>query len=443
MRSERRDSTLPSCPPARTARTFSRLPGSRTCSRSASTGSSSSRGTSTESRRPTRSSRRRRRSASNRPKRPSSRTRWRESRPDAPGASASSSESTAPVSARPCSRTAPTLSSPTWPSCWSESDHPPRLRRRALERPRDAARPERARADGVRVRALERSHRPARQPRRGRALRDPGDLPELVLRGAASPLRRGRLRLPRVRPDGLERDERQDHPPARRRRAVRCPLRTPAGKIVQVDSTRLVSFTHRSAAAILYEVQPVDSALRVAIQSELIANEPAPPTSNDPRTAAMLESPLTSEDFSDRDTRVVLVHSTKRSKLLMAAAMDHTFEGPDGTVSAAECEPDIGRVTIGTDLLVGERLTMVKFLSYGWSSQRSLAAVRDQVIAAVAKAKYAGWDSLLEGQRAYLDDFWATADVELEGDTELQQAVRFALFHTLQAGSRAEQRAIP
>ncbi len=100
-------------------------------------------------------------------------------------------------------------------------------------------------------------------------------------------------------------------------------------------------------------------------------------------------------------------------------------------------------MTIATDLAAGERLTMVKFLSYGWSSQRSLAAIRDQVIAAVAKAKYAGWDSLLEGQRAYLDDFWTSADVELEGDTELQQAVRFALFHTLQAGARAEQRAIP
>jgi alpha,alpha-trehalose phosphorylase len=218
---------------------------------------------------------------------------------------------------------------------------------------------------------------------------------------------------------------------------------SPAGTTVLVDSTRLVSFVHRSAAAILYEVQPVDAVLRVALQSELIANEPAPPTSNDPRTAAMLESPLESEDFSARDTRVVLAHSTKRSKLLMAAAMDHVVDGPEGTFLAAECEEDVGRVTIATDIAVGERLTMVKFLSYGWSGQRSLAAVRDQVIAAVAKAKYAGWDKLLEGQREYLDDFWASADVELEGDTELQQAVRFSLFHTLQAGARAEQRAIP
>ena len=50
---------------------------------------------------------------------------------------------------------------------------------------------------------------------------------------------------------------------------------------------------------------------------------------------------------------------------------------------------------------------------------------------------------LLDAQRTYLDEFWDCADVELEGDVELQQAVRFGLFHTLQAGARAEQRAIP
>jgi len=44
-------------------------------------------------------------------------------------------------------------------------------------------------------------------------------------------------------------------------------------------------------------------------------------------------------------------------------------------------------------------------------------------------------------QRAYLDDFWAQADVELDGDAGVQQAVRFGLFHVLQAGARAEGRA--
>jgi alpha,alpha-trehalose phosphorylase len=69
--------------------------------------------------------------------------------------------------------------------------------------------------------------------------------------------------------------------------------------------------------------------------------------------------------------------------------------------------------------------------------------VRDQAWAALSAARQTGWDGLLAEQRAYLDNFWDRADVEVDGDAELQQAVRFALFHVLQAGARAEMRAIP
>jgi alpha,alpha-trehalose phosphorylase len=217
---------------------------------------------------------------------------------------------------------------------------------------------------------------------------------------------------------------------------------SPAGKSVRVSSTRLVSFVQRSAAAILYEVEPLDGPLRVVLQSELVANEAAPPTAADPRAAAVLEAPLVSEHFLDHEARVVLVHATRHSKLRMAAGMDHIIEGAEGTETFAESHPDVGRVTVATNVAVGERLRVIKFLAYGWSSQRSLPAVRDQVVAALTAARHSGWDGLLEGQRDYLDEFWESADVELEGDTELQQAVRFALFHTLQSGARAEQRAI-
>jgi alpha,alpha-trehalose phosphorylase len=87
-------------------------------------------------------------------------------------------------------------------------------------------------------------------------------------------------------------------------------------------------------------------------------------------------------------------------------------------------------------------LRLVKFLAYGWSGQRSLSAVRDQTGAALSEALHRGWERLLAEQREYLDAFWERGDVEIEGDAELQQAVRFALFHTLQAGARAERRAI-
>ena len=40
-----------------------------------------------------------------------------------------------------------------------------------------------------------------------------------------------------------------------------------------MSSRRLVSFTQRSIAAICYEVEPIDSRARIAVQSELLANE--------------------------------------------------------------------------------------------------------------------------------------------------------------------------
>jgi alpha,alpha-trehalose phosphorylase len=137
------------------------------------------------------------------------------------------------------------------------------------------------------------------------------------------------------------------------------------------------------------------------------------------------------------------VHTTAVSGLRVAAAMDHVVDGPDGTgQTPAETFPDQARVTVTGTVEPGQRLRMVKFLAYGWSSRRSLPAVRDQVGAALAEARHTGWEGLLAEQRAYLDDFWAGADVELGGDAELQQAVRFGLFHTLQAGARSEGRAI-
>jgi alpha,alpha-trehalose phosphorylase len=217
---------------------------------------------------------------------------------------------------------------------------------------------------------------------------------------------------------------------------------SPAGAGVRVRSTRLVSFLQRAAAAVLFEVEPLTGPVRVVAQSELVANEAVPPSSTDPRAAAVLDSPLRSEEHSHHDCRVVLVHSTERSKLHLAAAMDHLVDGPEGTETWSESSADVGRVTIAADLAPGESLSVVKLLAYGASSRRSLPAVRDLAVAALAEARHTGWNGLVEGQRAYLDDFWEGADVEIDGDAELQQAVRFALFHTLQAGARAEQRAI-
>jgi alpha,alpha-trehalose phosphorylase len=218
---------------------------------------------------------------------------------------------------------------------------------------------------------------------------------------------------------------------------------SPAEQKVQVCTTRLVSFLQRSVAAILYEVEPIDEPARIVVQSELVANEPVPNEPDDPRAAAALRAPLEAEQHSHNELRAVLVHRTSASKLRMAAGMDHVVDGPEGTVTAAESDDDLARVTVTTELEPGQKLRIVKLMAYGWSSRRSLPSLRDQVDAALASARRTGWDGLVQGQRDYLDDIWRHADVEVEGDPPLQQAMRFALFHVVQSAARAERRAIP
>jgi alpha,alpha-trehalose phosphorylase len=223
----------------------------------------------------------------------------------------------------------------------------------------------------------------------------------------------------------------------------RAEWESPAGAAVRVVSQRLVSFSHRAVAAVSYEVEAIEQAVQISVQSELLANEQLPAGDADPRAAAALERPLVPE-YQDQDgTSVVLLHTTQRSALRVGAAMAHLIEAPSNISTDTHAHADSGMVTAATVLQPGERLRLIKFVSYGWSSTRSLEAVRDQVWAALSGARQAGWDGLVAAQRAYLDDFWDRADVQVDGDAEIQQAVRFALFHVLQAGARGEDRPIP
>ncbi|MGW3495404.1 glycoside hydrolase family 65 protein [Streptomyces sp. NPDC001020] len=222
-----------------------------------------------------------------------------------------------------------------------------------------------------------------------------------------------------------------------------CEWTSPAGSTVRVRSTRLVSFTQRAIAAVAYEVEAIGAPTRIVVQSELVANEQLPGRDGDPRAAVVLQAPLEAEECFAKDGRLRLVHRTRRSGLRVGAAADHVVSGPEPTTTESEATDDLARLTVAAALAPGERLRVEKFVSYGWSGTRSLPAVSDQVDAALAAATTVGWSGLVAEQRAYLDDFWARSDVEVEGDEQIQQAVRFALFHVLQAGARAEQRAIP
>jgi alpha,alpha-trehalose phosphorylase len=222
--------------------------------------------------------------------------------------------------------------------------------------------------------------------------------------------------------------------------------RSPTGQEVLVESQRLVSLQQRGAAAIRYEVTPINADMQLVVQSELVANGELHPElhdTNDPRMSAVLDRPLVSEEHFLHEEMAMLIHRTEHSGMRVASAMDHYIEGPDDMFVEGETGPDVGRFTVTASVAAGEKLTVLKHLAYGWSGRRSLASVRAQVRGSLSESRHTGWDGLVAAQRAFLAEFWDNADVEVEGDDEMQQAVRCALFHLLQASARGERRAIP
>ena len=75
---------------------------------------------------------------------------------------------------------------------------------------------------------------------------------------------------------------------------------SPTGRAVRVRTTRLVSFSQRAVAAVLYEVEPVEQGLAVVVQSDLVANEPLPDPDGDPRAGAALRSSVPERRSSSR-----------------------------------------------------------------------------------------------------------------------------------------------
>ena len=218
--------------------------------------------------------------------------------------------------------------------------------------------------------------------------------------------------------------------------------RSPAGRAVEVTSVRLVSLDQRGVFALRYTVRALERPVEVVLQSGLVANTQQPHLPSHPSADDLFGHPLDPQEHDADDRRLTLVHRTLRTGLLVGATAHHDVESAGEIDCHGEATPDHARFTVRAQLEPGESVTITKLVAYAWSDTRELPALRDELAAALTVARHEGFEGLLASQRAILDEYWECADVEVDGDAELQQAVRFALFQLLQATARAEGRAI-
>ena len=229
---------------------------------------------------------------------------------------------------------------------------------------------------------------------------------------------------------------------------------TPAGKQVLITSRRLVSFANRHVAAISYRVMLLNAAASLVISSEMVANEPSVHTdTNDPRQTRVFAGRMLHPRTSyAKDCRIALCHATEKTRLTLACVTDHTLETSCPHAHKVSYTEDFGQVAFTIDARPDCPIHLTKFMVYHTSATASPEELCGRAEWTMDRIMTQGFQRLLSSQEQCMGDFWRRSDVRVRdiredrtkrSTVEIQQAIRFNLFHILQASGRAEDAGVP
>ena len=229
---------------------------------------------------------------------------------------------------------------------------------------------------------------------------------------------------------------------------------TQSGMQVRIKSRRLISFQQRHAAAIFYEVTLLNGAAPVIISSEMQSPQSGDrERPDDPRQTKTFKGKVLQHraDFA-HDRRIVLVHGTEQTRMVLACGIDHDIESDRPHQYRAEHTEDFGQVAFTFDAQPGSTIRLTKYMVYHTSKTATANEVGRRAEWTLDRVMRQGFSQLLREQEQYMDAFWRRSDVQVSNvrtervrlsTVEIQQAIRLNLFHILQASARAEDNGVP
>jgi alpha,alpha-trehalose phosphorylase len=105
-------------------------------------------------------------------------------------------------------------------------------------------------------------------------------------------------------------------------------------------------------------------------------------------------------------------------------------------------QPDLAKTVFTVRAQPGETFRIVKLVTYHTSRSVPPQELADRCGRTLDRAREDGEEGVLADQRAWLDAFWERSDVELRGDEQAQQAIRWNLYQIAQATARTQEQGV-
>lgn len=216
--------------------------------------------------------------------------------------------------------------------------------------------------------------------------------------------------------------------------------RSPTGFTLQIDAERIVPLHTPNLLCIRYRVTSVDYSGPITLESALIASIGAAEQGDDPRIGARVKGGL-SITASDADrTLASICQRTQNSYIRLASGQRHRLVQPNLAFARAIVDDSEGvQQHYVAELHPGDSVVLEKFVAYAWSRPEGSdteASLLDNVAITLERALTLDFDAHRAEQARSCAAFWKAADIEIHGDSAVEQALRFNLFHLLQSASR-------
>ena len=228
--------------------------------------------------------------------------------------------------------------------------------------------------------------------------------------------------------------------------------RTPSGKHVDITSTRMVSMEEKHLAVFTYEVTLPHDAAPVVISSQLLNRQdgedeyhlaPAGDTRFDPRKGeAFSHRVLEPRLRRSEGEHQILGYRCANSGMTIAVAAQHQMVTDCDYDLRTYIDDDSAKAVYHVHARPGRTIRLVKMVAYHTSRKTPVRELGHRCSRTLTRATSLGVEYLEKAQRDWLSKFWERSDVEIEGDAETQQAIRWNLFQLAQVSARAETNGI-
>ncbi|RDD80620.1 beta-phosphoglucomutase [Dyella tabacisoli] len=215
--------------------------------------------------------------------------------------------------------------------------------------------------------------------------------------------------------------------------------RSPTGATLEIEAERIVSLADPGLLAIRYQVRSIDYHGPISFESSISTTRAAAEQGLDPRIGARLDGGLNTGNARADEAQAWLQQQTTHSGIRLACAQAHAWPGSELSFRQAHLSAHGVTQTYAGTLAPGQTIALEKYVAYAWTQPDgtdSDGALLARAEASLLRAAQHGYATLLDRQTEILAKLWQDTDLAIDGDPQIEQALRFNLFHVFQSSGR-------